>query len=208
MTKPTCLTLFDLCCSRFVASTLTTKALVFEAPKALLSFGVHARGLTMLKLISKVVMTLAFLIAWGVLCLVGLYLAFKAVVLLWECLIAPVWTFFWNNSSGSYVSSGRRYNNAGGAALTLVLALAVTIFTGIFVCSCTPAARSSRTQGERQPLAWQRAPPFFCQQILQRCIVEHGVRQEFLQPGVLALQTPQPLGFGGLPGHRIWPSRL
>ena len=36
--------------------------------------------------------------------------------------------------------------------------------------SCTPAARSCRTHnaGERQPLAWRRASPFFCQQVLQR----------------------------------------
>ena len=56
--------------------------------------------------------------------------------------------------------------------------------------SCTPAARSCRTQnaGERQPLAWQRASPFFCQQVLQRRVVEHRIRQELLQPGILALQ--------------------
>src|SRR6202035_460221 len=55
--------------------------------------------------------------------------------------------------------------------------------------SCTPAARSCRKQnaGERQPLAWRRASPFFCQEILQRRIVEHGVRQKLLQPTVLAL---------------------
>src|SRR5208283_1890210 len=51
---------------------------------------------------------------------------------------------------------------------------------------CTPAARSCRTQytGERQPLAWRRASPFFCQQVLQRC--------------VLALKSLQPLGLGHL----------
>src|SRR5208283_697910 len=65
---------------------------------------------------------------------------------------------------------------------------------------CTPAAHSCRTQytGERQPLAWRRASPFFCQQVLQRCIVEHGVRKELLQPGVLALKSLQPLGLGHL----------
>ena len=30
---------------------------------------------------------------------------------------------------------------------------------------------------ERQPLAWQRASPFFCKKVLQRCVVQHGVRQ-------------------------------
>src|SRR5262245_30946002 len=65
---------------------------------------------------------------------------------------------------------------------------------------CTPAARSCRTQNvaERQPLAWQRASPFFCQQILQRRIVEHGVRQELFQPGILALKPLQPPGLRDL----------
>src|SRR5215471_10542387 len=51
---------------------------------------------------------------------------------------------------------------------------------------------------ERQPLAWQRASPFFCQKILERGVVQHGVRQQLLQPAVLALQPLQPLGLGDL----------
>jgi hypothetical protein len=41
-------------------------------------------------------------------------------------------------------------------------------------------------------------PYIFCQQVLQRRIVEHGVRQELLQPGVLVLQPPQALGLRDL----------
>src|SRR5262249_37590368 len=65
---------------------------------------------------------------------------------------------------------------------------------------CTPAARSFRTQnaGERQPLAWQRASPFFCKEILQRSVIKHRVGQELLQLGVLALQPPQALRLGDL----------
>src|SRR5262249_15503311 len=66
--------------------------------------------------------------------------------------------------------------------------------------SCTPAARSTRTPNvhERQPLAWQRASPFFCKQVLQCCVVEHGIGQKLLQLGVFALQPPQALGLGEL----------
>ena len=47
---------------------------------------------------------------------------------------------------------------------------------------CTPAASTCPTQneGERQPLAWQRASPFFCQQVLECGVIEHGVCQELL----------------------------
>src|SRR5215467_5160192 len=41
-------------------------------------------------------------------------------------------------------------------------------------------------------------PYIFCQQVLQRRIVEHGVRQKLLQPGVLALQPLQALGLRDL----------
>jgi hypothetical protein len=39
--------------------------------------------------------------------------------------------------------------------------------------------------GEQQPLAWQRASPFFCQEILQSSIVQHGIGQQLLQLGAL-----------------------
>jgi hypothetical protein len=60
-----------------------------------------------------------------------------------------------------------------------------------------PAARSTRTRNvhERQPVAWQRASPFFCKQVLQRRVVEHGICQQLLQLGVLALEPPETLGF-------------
>src|SRR4030081_1580187 len=40
--------------------------------------------------------------------------------------------------------------------------------------------------------------PFFCQKILQRRVVEHGVRQQLLDLGVLAFQAFQALGLGEL----------
>src|SRR5205085_6221624 len=42
----------------------------------------------------------------------------------------------------------------------------------------------------------RRASPLFSQKILQRGIVEHGIGQHPLQPAVLVLQRPQPLGVG------------
>src|SRR5215213_7061630 len=46
--------------------------------------------------------------------------------------------------------------------------------------------------GERPPHAWRRASEFFCQQILQSDVVEHGVGQKPLQLRVLVLERPQP----------------
>jgi hypothetical protein len=59
----------------------------------------------------------------------------------------------------------------------------------------TPAARSSRTRlaDEPPPRGQQRASPFFSKQVLQRRVVEHRVRQQPLQLGVLHFQSPQPL---------------
>src|ERR1700716_4479674 len=60
----------------------------------------------------------------------------------------------------------------------------------------TPAVRSSRMQlaDARQLSARPRASPFLSQKVLQRRIVQHGVGQQPLQPGVLVLQRLQPLG--------------
>jgi hypothetical protein len=52
---------------------------------------------------------------------------------------------------------------------------------------CTPDARSSRAADGRRPLASQRASPFFYQKIRQRGVVQYGVRQQLLQPGILPL---------------------
>src|SRR5205823_10698620 len=46
------------------------------------------------------------------------------------------------------------------------------------------------------PPVARRASPLFSQEILQRGIVEHGIGQHPLQPAVLVLQRPQPLGVG------------
>src|SRR5262249_22378679 len=58
------------------------------------------------------------------------------------------------------------------------------------------AARSppARHANERQPLAWQRALPFFCQKLLQRSVVQHRLGQQLLQLAVLVFQHPQPFG--------------
>src|SRR5690606_6959001 len=60
----------------------------------------------------------------------------------------------------------------------------------------TPAVRSSRRypRDARQLSARQRASPLLSQQILQRDVVQHRVRQQPLQPRILVLQSPQPLG--------------
>ena len=42
--------------------------------------------------------------------------------------------------------------------------------------------------------AWRRASPFFCRDILQHGVVQHRLGQQLLQPTVLVLQRPQPLG--------------
>ena len=65
--------------------------------------------------------------------------------------------------------------------------------------SCMPAAPSNRTQnaGERQSVSRLAAGvTIFCKKVLQRSVVEHGVRQQLLQPDVRALQPLEPLGLG------------
>src|SRR3954451_19826512 len=60
----------------------------------------------------------------------------------------------------------------------------------------TPAVRSSRglPPDERQLSASPRASPLLSQEILQRRVVQHGIRQQPLQLRVLVLQCPQPSG--------------
>src|SRR3954471_2330339 len=60
----------------------------------------------------------------------------------------------------------------------------------------TPAVRSSRglPPDERQLSASPRASPLLSQEILQRRVVQHGIRQQPLQLRVLVLQCPQPPG--------------
>jgi hypothetical protein len=60
----------------------------------------------------------------------------------------------------------------------------------------TPAVRSSRMPlaDGRQPSAFPRASPLLSQEILQRRIVQHDVRQQPFQLRVLVFQRPQPLG--------------
>src|ERR1700722_2268818 len=62
----------------------------------------------------------------------------------------------------------------------------------------TPAAGSSRrsTADIPQPPDARRASPFFSQEILQRNVVQHCVRQHPLKLGVLILQRLQPPSFG------------
>src|SRR3974390_1700574 len=63
-----------------------------------------------------------------------------------------------------------------------------------------PAVRSPRRRSadERRPLAWRRASPFFCSDILEHSVVEHRLGQELLELGVLVLQRLQPFGVGDL----------
>src|SRR5262249_23586060 len=60
----------------------------------------------------------------------------------------------------------------------------------------TPAARwpQTRDEGERRPLAWRRASPFFCSDLLEHRLVQFCFRQQLLQLGVLILERLQPLG--------------
>src|SRR5471032_1706261 len=63
--------------------------------------------------------------------------------------------------------------------------------------SCdTPAAGSphARCKGGPRLPAWLRASPFFCRDVLQHGVVQHRLGQQLLQPTVLVLQRPQPLG--------------
>ena len=62
-------------------------------------------------------------------------------------------------------------------------------------CFYTPAVRSSRMPlaDGRQLSGCPRASSLLSQEVLQRCVVQHGVGQELLQPCVLVLQCPQPL---------------
>src|SRR5258707_15838293 len=62
----------------------------------------------------------------------------------------------------------------------------------------TPAVRSSRMRlaDGRQLSASPRASPLLSQEVLQRRVVQHGISQQPLQPRVLVLQRPQPLGLG------------
>jgi len=66
--------------------------------------------------------------------------------------------------------------------------------------ACTPAAASSPSPGSprsRQTAASQ-APPAFCQHLSQRGNIQHRLRQQPLQLGVLLLKPTQPLGVGHL----------
>ena len=58
-----------------------------------------------------------------------------------------------------------------------------------------PAARSSRTasEGERRPRVGRQALPFFSQKLFQRRRIQHRVRQQPLQLGVLVLERLEPL---------------
>src|SRR5512144_457180 len=62
--------------------------------------------------------------------------------------------------------------------------------------SNTPAARSPETQNEdgRRPLAWQRASPFFCGDLLEHRLIQLSLRQQLLELGVLVLERLEPLG--------------
>ena len=64
----------------------------------------------------------------------------------------------------------------------------------------TPAAGSRHDQRRHapQPSASRRASPFFCSDILQDRIVEHRLRQQLLQLGVLVLKSPELAGVGHL----------
>src|SRR6056297_2394345 len=61
-----------------------------------------------------------------------------------------------------------------------------------------PAVRSgrSRSSGNPQLCAWPWASPVFCQQFLHRRHVQHLIRHDPLELGILDLQLPQPLGLG------------
>src|SRR4029077_13817951 len=61
---------------------------------------------------------------------------------------------------------------------------------------CTPAAGSPRgfAEGELPPLVWRRASPFFCRDVLQHDVVEHGFGEKLLQLCVLGLENLQPAG--------------
>jgi hypothetical protein len=62
----------------------------------------------------------------------------------------------------------------------------------------TRPPRSSRMPlaDGRQLSASPRASPLLSQEVLQRRVVQHGIGQQPLQPRVLVLQRPQPLGLG------------
>src|SRR3546814_2881170 len=53
------------------------------------------------------------------------------------------------------------------------------------------ALPSSAAEHARQPSAERRASPVFCRDFLQHGIVEHGVRQQPFEPGVLLLEHLQ-----------------
>ena len=62
-----------------------------------------------------------------------------------------------------------------------------------------PLAHPKASPGDARPLrAWRRAPPLFSEQALQPCVVEHGLRQQPLQLGILLLEPAEPTGLGHL----------
>src|SRR5262249_47222456 len=63
-----------------------------------------------------------------------------------------------------------------------------------------PAAATRRTPlaGSAPPAAFGRASPLFSRDLLEHLLVEQGLGQQLLQPGVLAPQLLEPLGLVGL----------
>ena len=98
-------------------------------------------------------------------------------------------------------SSFSRYLNTGACWQTT----AQRIILRARRSPCRPAVGSSHdVPSDRRPhVALQRASPLSSQEILQRCIFEHRIRQQLLQPGVFNVETLQPLGLVDFQGTTL-----